>query len=1031
MLEYRLDDLGWVGFERLCQALLKATLGVGVESWGGTGDWGNDAYCQAALCYPGEALHLGPFQFQAKFVQGANAAGAKPHALLLSAVKRECQRITSRTQPPPAVYSLLTNVVPSPRLREAVEQAIRDALPATSLVVVHGGNDICSWLHMHAEIVRMFPELLSHRDLAELIRHASYDDSRTAEPPPAVPPCSAELNEKIARARAANRRHDVASSLAAWQEVRAQALQEGNAAEAVLAKLQTALVAAQSERDLPSALAIAEECLQEARTGPQVHRARILQLIGEIHRNNGDSGKAKAALTLALDYATASGSKVDVGFALISLAALEIPERKRDDYSKALAAIDTADAALSALYAEGDEEQRRDARDGLAQCHCFRADVFDHAHPDDALAEWSRALELFRSLGEGWEWWVADTLLRRAGLLMRIGEATSAARDLEDAVSAFRAIENLYGLADCFLKAGELLDRVGRRQDAAGQYLLAAKVASSFENERRASYFHFRYACKLLELKKYEDADAIFTALFESSVLQAEQKLDVIDQMCMLAEVKRDEQQLRERALHTLALTDEILRDAVSPERRRSLLMRKARQLGRLDRTEEALQAYHDAIDRLDPVEDKLAIAECWFQIRGVLQKLGDHAGERDASEKVLAIGGEELSEVLKALTLLSLAQLNIRDQRFAEARAQLDRAIELDPKNPVLGIVESDLRRKLAQFTPERLRDGTDATTIPERDFGGLVRELREWCATYPRKQNSILAVWYFIHRTELWNIFRSMLGTKFLIATAARSDFEALKDDFRSHGDLFVWGTNFPLKPSRRRGIKGVDQVPVPKGFVFPGGITIVTAGTKDATTNEGSRERAGRKKSGLLRPLKSLPVEPYFLTIMKGDEIDGTSPYFVGRQQTWANRKVISFMIEQDDADITDGSAICLPLSEGEAKPNLLRVMQVASDHGAIPIFMKHLPESNGVGAVCDTSFQVPCGTGVPTRAIKDLWSALLAGSNGPASTLAQVKDAMLTLPKVEGMARLLRVYMLRFRSADREIVYPAIVVTGAVP
>lgn len=43
---------------------------------------------------------------------------------------------------------------------------------------------------------------------------------------------------------------------------------------------------------------------------------------------------------------------------------------------------------------------------------------------------------------------------------------------------------------------------------------------------------------------------------------------------------------------------------------------------------------------------------------------------------------------------------------------------------------------------------------------------------------------------------------------------------------------------------------------GFVFPE----VTAGTKDAATNGESREGAGRKKSGLLRPLKRLPVEPY---------------------------------------------------------------------------------------------------------------------------------------------------------------------------
>lgn len=78
MLEYRLDDLNWAEFEALCQALLKATLGVGVESWGGSGDWGIDACCQAPLRYPASEVQNGPFQFQVKFVHGANAAAAKP-----------------------------------------------------------------------------------------------------------------------------------------------------------------------------------------------------------------------------------------------------------------------------------------------------------------------------------------------------------------------------------------------------------------------------------------------------------------------------------------------------------------------------------------------------------------------------------------------------------------------------------------------------------------------------------------------------------------------------------------------------------------------------------------------------------------------------------------------------------------------------------------------------------------------------------------------------------------------------------------
>ena len=77
MIRYRIDELGWYQFEALIQSLLKADLGLGVESWGGThGDHGRDAYFDGPLAFPTNEAREGPFVFQAKFVEGANAAGA-------------------------------------------------------------------------------------------------------------------------------------------------------------------------------------------------------------------------------------------------------------------------------------------------------------------------------------------------------------------------------------------------------------------------------------------------------------------------------------------------------------------------------------------------------------------------------------------------------------------------------------------------------------------------------------------------------------------------------------------------------------------------------------------------------------------------------------------------------------------------------------------------------------------------------------------------------------------------------------------
>ncbi len=96
MIDYRLDDLGWFEFEQLVQALAKAQLGLGIEAWGGHGDWGRDAYFKGTLRYPTKDEKRGSFVFQAKFVEAANAAGAKIDKLIIAAVKKECTRIEER-----------------------------------------------------------------------------------------------------------------------------------------------------------------------------------------------------------------------------------------------------------------------------------------------------------------------------------------------------------------------------------------------------------------------------------------------------------------------------------------------------------------------------------------------------------------------------------------------------------------------------------------------------------------------------------------------------------------------------------------------------------------------------------------------------------------------------------------------------------------------------------------------------------------------------------------------------------------------
>jgi hypothetical protein len=97
MSRYELDQLGFYQFEWLVQVLVKNEYGFAVEAWGGHSDHGRDAYSHKNIQSVTRGVsYPGPIVFQAKFVSGANAAGAKPLPALLAACRHEKKRIEER-----------------------------------------------------------------------------------------------------------------------------------------------------------------------------------------------------------------------------------------------------------------------------------------------------------------------------------------------------------------------------------------------------------------------------------------------------------------------------------------------------------------------------------------------------------------------------------------------------------------------------------------------------------------------------------------------------------------------------------------------------------------------------------------------------------------------------------------------------------------------------------------------------------------------------------------------------------------------
>ena len=183
MIRYRLDDLGWYQFEWLIQALLKSECGLAVETWSASGgDYGKDAFCAHELTFPSKSPSTqGPFVFQVKFVENANASGAKPEAAIQKAIEKEIERIQSRIGQgdweKPTYYSLITNAPLSPSVRNKLTGKLQAALP-DSKIILWGANDVCDSLDANDSIRRSFPQLLSLRDLDELIRGALNAESR-------------------------------------------------------------------------------------------------------------------------------------------------------------------------------------------------------------------------------------------------------------------------------------------------------------------------------------------------------------------------------------------------------------------------------------------------------------------------------------------------------------------------------------------------------------------------------------------------------------------------------------------------------------------------------------------------------------------------------------------------------------------------------------------------------------------------------------------------------------------------------------
>ena len=124
--------------------------------------------------------HLGPLNkhefwrlvvFQAKFVTNANARGSDYKSPLLKACAAEARAIRQRVDQglwaEPATYILVTNCSITAEDRIAVEAALSTCTLAR--VITLGAEDLAATIDLRPEIARAFPQILSYRNLLDII----------------------------------------------------------------------------------------------------------------------------------------------------------------------------------------------------------------------------------------------------------------------------------------------------------------------------------------------------------------------------------------------------------------------------------------------------------------------------------------------------------------------------------------------------------------------------------------------------------------------------------------------------------------------------------------------------------------------------------------------------------------------------------------------------------------------------------------------------------------------------------------------
>jgi Novel STAND NTPase 3 len=169
--------MGWYNFELLAQTLLKAVIGPGVTSFGGTKDRGRDATFKGAASFPSvETRWQGRWVFQVKYVDSESLGAADARRALKGAFDIEMTSILARRRAPDN-YVLITNVPLTGDSRDRLHDRA-EACGFKGEFAVIDGKEVCQFLDIYPNIRRSYPQLLGLVDLDRIVHRGLYTRSK-------------------------------------------------------------------------------------------------------------------------------------------------------------------------------------------------------------------------------------------------------------------------------------------------------------------------------------------------------------------------------------------------------------------------------------------------------------------------------------------------------------------------------------------------------------------------------------------------------------------------------------------------------------------------------------------------------------------------------------------------------------------------------------------------------------------------------------------------------------------------------------